>query len=139
MSDETSQTETPKYPLPWAPMAGVAAIWIFGWFTCSLDISTPFPDISAGEVCAVAPGIGLKWTDLLLAIISGIIAAGWAESRMGPGTSGSGRHVRKHHQSDVNARLWFMTGFGSYFIFATFSGIALHMSIRLFYSMIGLG
>lgn len=143
MSDETTSNaadentatkDTP--PLPWAPMTGVAAIWLLGWLNCSLDISTPFPDITAGEVCAVAPGIGLKWTDLLLAVISGIISAGWAESRLGPGTQGSSRHVRSHRKSEVKARLWFMAGFGSYFIFATIAGLMLYNTVSLFYGFI---
>ena len=87
----------------------------------------------------MAPGIGLKWTDLLLAAISGIIAAGWAESRMGPDAGSSGRHIRLHREkSEVNARLWFMAGFGTYFIFATVAGVVLHLSIQLLYSLIGI-
>lgn len=138
MSDKQKDSAT-HYSLPWLPMAGIAAIWLLGWLNCSLDVSTPFPDTSAGEVCAVAPGMGLKWTDLLLGLISGIITAGWAESRMGPGMQSGGRHIRAHRQqSDVSARLWFMGGFGGYFLFATIAGLVLHMSVLLLHKLVGL-
>lgn len=137
MSDKDT-SKAGSHPLPWLPMAGVAAIWMLGYLNCSVDISSPFPDVSAGEVCAVVPGIGLKWTDLILALISGIIAAGWAESRIGNGKTILGRHIRPQKKSDVKASLWFMTGVGTYFIFATAAGLVLHMSIMLIHNIIGM-
>lgn len=137
MSDKDKSSPA-DHPLPWLPMTGVAAIWLLGYLNCSLDVSTPFPDTSAGEVCAVIPGIGLKWTDLILALMSGIITAGWAESRIGNGKTILGRHFRPQQKSDVKAGLWFMAGFGTYFVFATAAGLVLHMSVMLMHNLIGM-